>query len=303
MDKRIIAKPKGIILLGLFFGLIIVFGLSIGFYAKPDIRLFLFLFISFTLYSIYFLVKSFIFLKFEKDFISHGLKSKYKYSQIKKVELYDFKSYWFLFFPMKEECLTIIFEDEKKIMLEDYYYKNLWEIRWVLENKFLKNNTKFNFNFDIDFQCDEITNKTIKIPFFVKLTPYLLFFLLVLLITNLILLYFNVYSNGWLLGLNILGLLILTIFRGKSFYMESCDKGIVIKNLFSKHVNIKISLNQIENIKLEKIIGGRTTTIVLVIHMKYHKDYKFPIDFIKYDRVENIINQVKKLNIDFYDLR
>lgn len=303
MNIKIIAKPKGIIVFVLFFCLISIFGLSIAFYAKPDLRLFLLVFISFIIYSIYYIIKAFTHLKIEKDFIKCGLNSKYNYNEVKKVELYDIKDYRFLFFPMKKECLTIIFEDGKKIMLEDNYYKNLWKIRWILENKVIKRNHLFDFNFNIDFYCNEITNKTTIISPFVRLTPYLFYFSLISFITNIILIYFDMYTNGFLLVISFLGLMALVIFHRKSYYMESCDKGIYIKNLVFKHLNMKISLNQIENIKLKTIGGGRNKTTFLIIHMNYHKDYQFVIDHINYDRTENIIHQIKKLNIDFYDLR
>ena len=106
-----------------------------------------------------------------------------------------------------------------------------------------------------------------------------------------------------MLPLSILGLITLIIFYSKSYYMESCNKGIYIKNLVFKNIVTKISINQIENISLKTSGGGRNKTTFLVIHMNYHRDYKFPIDFINYDRTENIINQIKKLNINFYDLR
>ncbi len=95
----------------------------------------------------------------------------------------------------------------------------------------------------------------------------------------------------------------LVIFHRQSYYIESCDKGIYIKNLVFKHLITKISLNQIESLKLKTIVVGRNKTTFLIIHMNYHRDYKFSIEFINYDRIENIINQIKKLNIDFYDLR
>ena len=132
MNEKITAKPKGIILFLLVFFLILIFGLSIGFYAKPDIRLFLMLFILFILYGIYHHVKTFTYLKLGRNFIRHGFNSKYTYDEIKKVKLYDYKEYRFLFFPMKDECLTIIFNDGKKVMLQDNYYKNLIVQRYLL---------------------------------------------------------------------------------------------------------------------------------------------------------------------------
>ncbi|MEN7547262.1 hypothetical protein AAG747_05045 [Rapidithrix thailandica] len=303
MNQKVIAKPKGAILFTLFFCLIVIFGLSILFYTKSDTRVFVLLFISFILYGIYDLVKRFTYLKVEKDYIKYGLNARYSYSQIRSVKLYDLKDYRFLFFPMREECLTVVFEDGKKIKLEDNYYKNLWKIRWVLENKIIKNNNSFNFHFNTDFDCDQITNKTTKISTFVKLTPYLLYFFLLSLITNIPLIYYDIYTNGPFVVVSVLGLMALLLFSGKSYYMESCDNGIFIKNLVFKHVKVKIPLNQIEYIRLKKVGGGRNKAIFLVIHMNYHKDYQFAIDFINFDRTENIMNQVKKLNINFHDLR
>ena len=303
MNKKIIAKPRGIIIFILFFCLIVLFGLNILFFIKPDIRLFLLLFISFILYGVYYILKTFTYLKVGADFIKYGVSSKYNYNQVKKVELYDIKDYRFLFFPMREECLTIIFVDGKKVMLENNYYKNLWKIRWILDNKIIKKNTSFNFNFNTDFDCNKITNKTTPISTFVKLLPYLFYCFLISFITNIILIYFNIYINELLLALSFLGLIGLIIFHGKSYYIESCDKGIYIKNLIFKSINIKISRDQIKNIKLKTIAGGRSKSTSLIIHMNYHKEYQYTIDFINFNRTENIINQIKKLNIDFYDLR
>ncbi|WP_435262631.1 hypothetical protein [Tenacibaculum sp. nBUS_03] len=303
MNKKVIARPRGIIIFILFFCLVLILGLSIVFYTKPDSRLFLLLFISFIMYGVYHIAKTFTYLKIERDFITCGLNSKYNYNEIKKVTLYDIKDYKFLFFPMREECLTIIFEDGKEVILEDNFYKNLWKIRWSIENKVIKNDHSFNFDFNLDFDCGIITNKTSPISFFIKLTPFLFFFFLISFITNIILTFLDIYSNGLLIIISFLGLMNLIIFHGKSYYMESCDKGIYIKNLIFKHVNIKISLNKIESIRLETTGGGRNKTTFLVIHMKYHRDYKFVIDYINHNRTKNIINQVKKLDIDFYDLR
>lgn len=303
MNKKIIAKPREGILFLIFFLLAVLLGLSILFYSKPDIRIPLSLFIIFTLYSIHYFIKNFTYLKVGKDFIKYGLSSKLNYDQVEKVELYDTKNYRFLFLPMKEKCLTILFRNGKKIMLEDNYYNNLWKIRWVLENKIIKNDNPFNFNFNIDFEYDRITNKTTPIPILVKLTPYLFYLSLISFITHIILIYNEVHINGALILINILGLMSLFIFQGRSYYMESCNKGIIIKNLVFKHINKTISIDQIESIKFKTTGGAKNKTTFLVIHMNYHRDYDFPISLINYERAQNIIQQIKKLNINFHDLR
>ncbi len=91
MSKKILAKPRGIIIFLFLFSLILIFSLGILFFIKPETRLFLLLFASFVLFGIYYIIKTFTYLKIGRDFIKHGFYSKNKYDKIKKIELYDLK--------------------------------------------------------------------------------------------------------------------------------------------------------------------------------------------------------------------
>lgn len=303
MDKSIIIKPRGIILFTLFFCLLILFGLSIVFYTKPEVRLFILLFIFFILYGVYYTVRSFTYLKAGIDFITLGFNTKYNYREISKFELYDYKDYRFLFFPIKQECLTIIFEDGKEVKLEDNYYTNLWKLRWILENKLIRNNHSFDFDFNLDFDCQRVINKTVPISSFVKLTSYLLYFWLLLFSINIILILFDNYSYIILLLISLFVIMALVYFCRNSYYLESCDIGIYVKNLVFRNVKIKINLNQIESISIKTMGGGRSKRTFLIIHMVYHRNYKFSVDLINKGRIENIIHQVRNLNVSFYDHR
>jgi len=235
------------------------------------------------------------------DYLKIGLRTKVSYDQIQNIKLYDVIESRFLFIPMYDQGLSITFKDGKKTTLKDNYCKNLWQIRWFLEKRFIENKTSFTFDYSMDFTCTGAMNITTPKSLFTKSIPSLLNSLLISFITTLILSLYGLEISPWYPIISFLGLMILVIFSAKAFYIESCDNGLFIKNLGFSRFNKKISLDLIKNIKIKQQGGGRNRSTVLIIHTIFHRDYKHPIDSINYDRAKNIIQQIKKLNINFED--
>lgn len=299
--KPIFAKPKGIIVFLIFFCFSIIFGLSITFIYEKEIRIFLFFFILFIVGSIYFLIKRLSFFKIEKEYFKNGF-IKYNYNEIKNITLYDYKTSKFLFLPVSEKGLSITLKNDNKVFLLDDYLNNLWEIRWFLENKIIKKNKLFLLDFNLNFFGNEMTNKTTPISNLTKSIPYIFYSLLVILLISIVALFIDIDLYPEILVFSSLGTLFMVVMFMNSCYIESCDQGLIVKNLIFKHLNKRINLKLIESIRLRSVISKRKSTF-LIIKMIYHKEFKFGIDAINYERTENIIAQIHKLNIPFYDSR
>ncbi|QXP58691.1 hypothetical protein [Olleya sp. HaHaR_3_96] len=303
MSKTITARPKSIIVFVLIFCLIVCFGLIILLYTKNEIVIFLRLFIAFVVFAMYYTLKQLTYLSVHKDYIKTGFFTKYNYQDIASITLYDYTTYKFLFLPMVESCVTIILKNGKQIVVQDNYCANLWKLRWFLENRFINNNTTFDFNFKTNFDCNTNGNTTSPIPLLTKALPFILLLALVTLVSSSIAAYFNIEHSQWLIISSALCVFILLIIATRSNYIESCDKGLYIKNLVFLKQKTPLALAQINHIELKQIRHGKGSSTQLVIHMVYHKVYRFSVDALKQERLQNMISQLNKLNIRFQDLR
>ncbi|QCE43032.1 hypothetical protein [Psychroserpens sp. NJDZ02] len=303
MSKTITARPKSIILFILIFCFIISLGLIILLYTKNEIVVFLRLFIAFVVFSMFYTFKQLTYLSVHTNYIKTGFFTKYKYQDIASITLYDHTKYRFLFFPMVEACLTITLNNGKKIVVQDNYCANLWKLRWFLENRFIKNNTAFNFNFKPNFDCNTNLNTTSPITLVTKALPFILVLALVTLISSSLAAYCNIDHAEWFIITSALCVFILLIIAARSNYIESCDKALYIKNLVFKKQKTPLALDQINHIELKLISHGKGSTTQLIIHMVYHKVYRFSVDDLKQERLQNMISQLNKLNIRFQDLR
>lgn len=299
--KTIIAKPKGIIVFIIIFCFLVVGGLTITFFQEEEIRVFIFFFILFVLYSMYMLITKLRVFKLTNDYFISGF-TKYNYNAIDAINLYDTRITKFLFIPFPEKCVTLTLKNGKKINLLDDYVGNLWQIRYFIEKRVIDNDRNFDFYFNLNFYDQTISNKTTPISTFTKFLPYIFISLGIVFFTSIIPLFFNIYEYSKVTIISFLVLLFMVVMFSNTCYIESCNKGIIIRNLLYKHVNKKISLKLIKEINLETIVGKKHTTL-LVIKMIYHKQFKFGIDGINQERTENIIKQIHLLNIPFSDNR
>lgn len=299
--KRVMTKPKGITLIILVLCISVTIGLSILTFYEEEIIIFLRLFILFCVYGTYHFISSITILRLYKKYFKVGFRKKYKYKEIESVKLYDNVHYKFFFIPMSDECLTITLKNGESIYLRDNYLMNLWKVRWFLENRIIKKNKSFNYNFDSNFSSKKIVNRTSFISTRTKLLPYIFYVVLIVFVLTILLFFASITIVSWWVFLIISLALFLLLFEAfNSHYIESNDEGIIVKNLIFTNKKTKIPLRLIEKIQIKTIHTGKNNNTVLVIHMIYHKDYKFGITSINKERTENIRKQIKKLGVTFY---
>ncbi len=298
--KRVITKPKGIILFILVLCVCVTIGLSIATFFEEEIIIFLRLFILFCVYAIYHFISSITIIRLYKKYFKVGFLKKYRYSEIESVALYDTVDYTFFFIPMSEKCLTITLENGESIHLRDNYLTNLWKVRWFLENRIIKKKS-FNYNFDMHFSSEKIVNKTSPISTRTKLLPYGFYTILIVFILTIVLFFVGISTVSWWVFLIISLALFLLLFEAfNSNYIESNDEGVIVKNLIFTNKKTKIPLRLIEYVQIKTIHTEKNNNTVLIIHMIYHKEYKFGITSINEERTENIRKQIKKLGVSFY---
>jgi len=84
---------------------------SFAFYFEKNKRVF----ILFYIVGLYHIITNITFFSINNVYFKQGLVKKYNYDAIKSSNLYDSKSYKFLFFSMKDKCISIILKNGKKL--------------------------------------------------------------------------------------------------------------------------------------------------------------------------------------------
>ncbi|MCL5245788.1 hypothetical protein M4I21_08215 [Cellulophaga sp. 20_2_10] len=228
-----------------------------------------------------------------------GLFKTYNYNDVLSVDLYSNVPSKFMFFTIHEKGLTIHLKNNKKLYLKETYYSNFWKIRLFLDNKLGKKQVQESKS--LENSRINITNKTTPIPFYIFGIRILMatavlatFIFLIDLCTT------NYLDPGYFL-FSIGTFLFMLLFTFNMGYIESSKNYIIIKKLINPFIKTVVSIEDITYASKEIIGGGRNRTTLIIIHTVYHKDFKIPIDFISLKREENIIKQIKKLEISYRD--